>query len=267
MNNPMVKTLSAFLAALLCSVALLGCRTEPAPPISLNLDQPNLAGDSEHLGQGLHQRTLASAEGPPLRYTINIPRGYDPSKPLPLVVALHFGGEAKPFYGKEMITELCRPAFLFWPAILVAPDGLPGDWKSAENEQVVLSIYEHITKHYNIDKDRTLLTGYRSGGDGAWYIAGRHQDLFKAAIPIASRPDQSISDWNIPVYAIHPQSDDVVPIGPTKKYVTELRKNGAKMRLMTTPNFPHNRTELYAQPLRNTLNWLESVWSETSSHP
>ena len=263
----MVKSLSVLLAALLCSVALLGCRTEPAPPISLNLDQPDLAGDSEHLGEGLHQRTLASAEGPPVRYTINIPRGYDSSKPLPLVVALPFGGEAKPFHGKEIITELCRPAFLFWPAILVAPDGLSGDWKSEENEQIVLSIYEHITKHYNIDKNRTLLTGFSSGGDGTWYIAGRHQDVFKAAIPITSQPDQSISDWNIPVYAIHSQSDDIVPIGPTKEYVKEMRKNGAKMRLMTTPNFPHNRTKLYAQPLRDTLNWLESIWSETSSHP
>lgn len=260
----MPKSSTVFLTVLVCFAGVFGCRTEPTPPTSLSLDQPNLAGAAEQLGPGLYQRTVARAEGPPLRYTINIPLDFDPAIPLPLIIALHFGGETTPFYGERMITQLCGPAFRPLPAIIVAPDALSDNWTSKENEQVVLSTYDHIVKNYNIDKKKTLLTGFSMGGHGTWYIAGRHQDLFSAAIPIAAQPDQTTSDWTIPVYAIHSRGDKVIPIGPAREYITKMRKNGANMRLMNTRSIPHHRTELYAKPLRDTLPWLKGVWSKST---
>lgn len=262
--GPMLRSPAVLLIILVCSAGVSGCRTEQAPPVSLSLDQPDLAGASEQLAPGLHQRTIARPEGPPLRYTINIPRKYDLAKPLPLVIALHFDDPPTPFCGERVITQLCGPAFRPLPAIIVAPDAISGDWTSEENEQIVLSTYDHIVENYNIDKKKTLLTGFSSGGHGTWYIAGRHQDLFTAAIPIAAEPDQTISDWTIPVYAIHSRGDNVVPIGPTKEYISKMRKNGANLRLMITRNLPHDQTVLYAKPLRDTLGWLQRVWSESA---
>ena len=145
-----------------------------------------------------------------------------------------------------MITQLCGPAFRPLQAIIVAPDAISDNWTSEENEQIVLSTYDHIVKNYNVDKKKTLLTGFSMGGHGTWYIAGRHQDLFSAAIPIAARPDQTTSDWTIPVYAIHSRGDKVIPIGPAREYITKMRKKGANMRLMYTRSIPHHQTELYA---------------------
>ena len=259
-----MRTTLLLLAIFLSGMGVFGCRTEEAPPVSLSLDPPNLPGASEQLGPGVHQRTVARPEGEPLRYTIKFPRDYDPTTPLPLVIVLHFDDKPTRFYGQHVIAQLCGPAFRPLPAIIVAPDALPGSWASEENEQVVLSTYDYIVNHYNIDKNKTLLTGFSSGGHGTWYIAGRNQNRFAAAIPIAAQPDTSISDWSIPVYAIHSRADDVVPLDHARDYVREMRRAGANMRLMVTERFPHHRTDLYAKPLRDTLDWLQNVWNESS---
>ena len=261
----MAKIFSVVLIMLTGIVGVFGCRTESSPPISLSMAQPNLNGAPYDLGPGVHQHSVLRPDGTPLRYTISLPKDYDPNAPLPLVIALHHAGEPTPFFGERMISMICRPAFRYLPAIIVAPDGDSGSWTSKQGENTVLMTYDHVVKNFNIDKNKTLLTGYSMGGHGTWYIAGRHQNLFKAAIPIASQPSESTPEWTTPVYAIHSRKDQVVPVAATRKYVSDMRKNGADMKLRYTQgNFPHDRPELYAKPLRDALGWLEGVWAKSS---
>ena len=156
------------------------------------------------------------------------------------------------------------PAFRHTPAIIVAPDSIAGPWTNEENELAVLKIYDHIVENYNIDQSRTLLTGFSMGGHGTWYIAGRNQDRFSCAIPMAGLPDESITDWTIPVYAIHSPVDKVVPIDPTRKYVRAMRKEGFEMRLSEPRNLPHRATSSFAPALRNAVPWVDRVWAKSS---
>src|SRR6202035_4889436 len=50
-----------------------------------------VAGDPPVLAPGLHSQRLPRADEPAVRYAIYIPDNYSPSKPVPLVLALHFG--------------------------------------------------------------------------------------------------------------------------------------------------------------------------------
>ena len=261
----MEKEHSVFLILLTLTVFATGCQTESAPRIALSMAQPNLEGAPYNLGPGVHQHSVVRPDGTLFRYSISLPKDYDPSQALPMVIALHHAGDATPFFGERMISMICRPAFRYLPAIIVAPDGNSAGWTSEQGEQTVLMTYDDVVKNFNIDENKTLLTGYGMGGQGTWYIAGRHQDLFKAAIPIASQPDKSTSEWTTPVYAIHSRKDQVIPVAATRKYVSDMRKTGADMILRYTQgNFPHDRPDLYAKPLRDALGWLEEVWAESS---
>src|SRR5258708_39929849 len=50
-----------------------------------------VAGDTPVLGPGLHDLKLPRADEPAIRYAISIPSNYFLSRPVPLILALHFG--------------------------------------------------------------------------------------------------------------------------------------------------------------------------------
>ena len=102
------------------------------------------------------------------------------------MIALHFGARrVTPFFGRNILESLAEPALAELDAIIVAPDATLGGWTSRAAETAVLNVMDAIIASYHIDTDKTLLTGYSMGGAGTWYLAGRNQDRFAAAIPIA----------------------------------------------------------------------------------
>ena len=68
----------------------------------------------------------------------------------------------------------------------VAPDALGGDWTDAKNEQAAVWLVKSAMKTYAIDPKRVVVTGFSLGGQGTWFLASRHQDVFTAAIPVAA---------------------------------------------------------------------------------
>ena len=211
------------------------------------------------LKPGVNEQTATLPGGGTLRYTNSVPRGYDGKARVPLVVALHYGGDVTPFYGRGMIDGLVGPALKGLGAVIVAPDSLGGDWTTEENERAVVWLTRSVLKSYAIDPKRVLLTGYSMGGQGTWYLGSRHQDLFTAAIPAAGGP-QGGTDWKVPVYVIHGKADEVLPLAATERHVEQLKAAGAKVELHVVPALTHYQTGRYAAPLREALPWLRKVW-------
>jgi predicted peptidase len=62
------------------------------------------------------------------------------------------------------------------------------------------------------------------GGIGTWHIGNKHQNLFTAAIPIASdtRVDHS-------ALRIHSRDDEILPIAPVRDHVKRLKAAGARI--------------------------------------
>ena len=60
----------------------------------------------ESRGPGLHQEEHTLGDGTAFRFTISVPKGYSKRKKAPLVLALHYGGEVEPFYGRGLIEGL-----------------------------------------------------------------------------------------------------------------------------------------------------------------
>ena len=124
---------------------------------------------------GIYEMTLPDVER---RYTLVIPDGYTEQSPAPLIVSLHYGGEVTPFYGRGLLDSLIEPVLRDLGAIIVAPDSAAGNWTNPASEQHVLELMDFIEAHYNIDTNKTLLTGYSMGAGGTWYLTPRHSDRF-----------------------------------------------------------------------------------------
>ena len=200
---------------------------------------------------------------PGRRYTIAIPKNYTDDLPIPLILALHYGGHGAPFFGKFFLTGLVEPALRKLKAIIVAPD-CPGgvDWTDERSETEVLTLLDFVYDTYNIDPRRTLITGYSMGGAGTWYLAARHPDLFSAALVMAGRPTFDVKDiqWDIPLYIIHSRQDEVVPLEPTETAVSQLKDRGIPVELVIIDGITHYETNRFVGHLRAAIPWIEQAW-------
>lgn len=223
-----------------------------------------MADTVPELPPGTHQQTIRGPDGTAIQYTISVPAGYSRATPVPLIVVLHYGGEVTPFYGRGMIDGFAEPGFRALHAILVAPDSLGGDWTTEQNGTAVPWLTRAVMKSYAVDPKKVVLSGYSMGGIGTWFIGARNQDLFTAAIPVASAPAGE-SDWKIPLYVIHSRDDEILPIAPIRDHVGKLRAGGARIEWRELGGLTHYETGAYAPILKEAASWLEQGWSGAGS--
>lgn len=138
----------------------------------------------ERNGAAALERVKPRIDAAPL--LTHLPRRLDPSRPAPLVVALHsFGGRA------EEIASLWRRAADAQGAILVAPQshlarGQGFDWGAMDQaEYAILGAVARARAAHAIDPLRIVLTGFSQGGSMAFYVALRQPGLFAGVVPVA----------------------------------------------------------------------------------
>jgi predicted peptidase len=209
---------------------------------------------------GLHSLTLQRAGEPAVHYAISIPAGYSPSSRVPLVLALHFGGDPNGA-GRSMLQILTVPALAELGAIIVAPDSLGGGWDTAENERAVNRLLDAVLASYSIDAKKIVVTGFSMGGTGTWTFATKYPQRFSAAVPMAARPPASAAGWHLPVLAIHSRNDEVAPIGPTEARIAELQKTGTRAELIALTGISHFETYRFVEGLRRAVPWLKEIWN------
>jgi hypothetical protein len=247
-------------AVLLLGVSAAGCQSYD-PARAAPVEAPE-ASDLPVLKPGIHREELTTPDGETVRCTFSIPKGYDGKRPVPLAVALDHGGSAKPFLGGEFLEMLVVPGLVgLGDVLIVAPDEPAGGWLSAAGERAVVWLARSVIRSYRVDARRVLLTGFGPGGQGTWYLGGRHQDLFTALVPMAAEPAGSSLAWEVPVYAVHSAIDEAVPLAPVKRQVALLKERGATIYLMTVSNLRHAQVRKYDTPLRHAVAWLkEQGW-------
>jgi predicted peptidase len=212
-------------------------------------------------GPVVDTRSLELDGEPPIYYSIWMPADYIPSRPVPLVLALHFGGNPEGA-GRALLEMLVAQALPDLGAVIVAPDSRGRGWSSGPNERAVNLLLEDVLKAYNIDKSKIVVTGFSMGGAGAWYFGSKYSDRFSAVIPIAGAPPASAAGWRLPVLAIHSKDDSVVPIGPTREFVSELRKSGVQAELIELTGIAHHQTYRFVDALRRSVPWLKELWKK-----
>jgi predicted peptidase len=184
---------------------------------------------------------------------------------VPLVLALHYGGEVTEHLSMEFLQSLVVPGLKKLGAVIVAPD-CPGDgWTDEASEHAVLAMLDYAVRNWPVDRRRIVVTGYSLGGIGTWFLAARHPEIFSAAVPIAGRP---VADGKLrmPVYAIHGRRDEVIDLEPTRQAIDVLRAEGVNAQLVIIKGATHYETRRFAGPLKGAVEWLHDVW-DTAPQP
>jgi predicted peptidase len=202
-----------------------------------------------------------------LRYSLILPGKTSDDQIRPLILALHFAGHGTPFYGKLILTELVEPALRNLGAIIVAPDCTGPDWTHSKSEKDLFAVLNHVFENYNVDPNRTLITGYSMGGVGTWYLAARHQEMFSAALIMAGMPPPNIAevDWQIPLLIIQSRQDKMMPLQPTEIAVQQLKAAGRDVELLRLEGVNHFETWRYTVPLCAAIPWIQKAWGRDTS--
>jgi predicted peptidase len=169
----------------------------------------------------------------------------DPVTKRPLIVWLHGGGDA----GTNNVNQIRWDVeFLFGEAkrrgaYLYAPQA-PLNWRPRTITDRVVTMLDRALAEHNVDANRLYLTGYSSGGGGAWNMLSRYPHRFAAAMPVS--PVSAEPDFNPanlvgqPISAFHARNDTVAPVQTTRAIVNSiLLAAGQALPQYPTSSAPH----------------------------
>lgn len=193
-------------------------------------------------------------------YGLYIPKNYDPNKKYPFIMMLHGAGsnhrlELKRVFGKsntpgETDVEASRyfPEWKDVDYIVAVPfaRGTMGYQGIAEKD--VMDVLADVKKRFNIDEDRTYLTGLSMGGGGTLWIGLTRPDLWAAMAPVCPAPPQGTDELaanglNVPFHFFHGDKDQAVPVTVSRDWTKKLKELGASVEYVEYPGVNHNSWE------------------------
>lgn len=176
-----------------------------------------------------------------VRFWLFIPKQYDSSKPMPLMLFLHGAGErgddlemVKRWGPPKLVKD--RPDF---PFIVISPQCPAKQWWRTDE---ILPLIEHIVDELEVDTSRIYVTGLSMGGFGTWSLLAEKPDLFAAAVPICGGGDVKKVDRfkHVPIWVFHGDKDEVVPPEKSRELVEALRECGAPVKYTEYEGVDHN---------------------------
>jgi predicted peptidase len=140
----------------------------------------------------------------------------------PMIVSLHGTGPTE--YSPEFVMSYGLPAVLAvgeqpegFEFVVLAPQGLDGvDWWSAGQPEEVNEIVDEIAAEIPIDTSRIYVTGFSTGGQGAWHLAARYPEKYAALVSVGGSgfrsTDGVVTEAScrlspVPIWAIHGEDD------------------------------------------------------------
>jgi poly(3-hydroxybutyrate) depolymerase len=216
-----------------------------APPAP-GVDQPAAAGapvpssgcgSSVPVASGRFTLDVASA---PRDYILEVPDGYDSTRPHRLIFGWHpRGGNAEQvangfgggFYGLERLAE--------GSAIFVSAEGIDEGWANTGGRDIAFldAMLERIEGELCIDQSRIFSTGFSYGGMMSLAIGCARGEVFRAIAPMSGALYSGCEDGVAPVAMLgfHGVDDTVVPLanGVTGRDVF-VERNGCQPEASAT---------------------------------
>ncbi len=213
---------------------------------------------------GFLDRTVTVA-GQSYHYQVYVPATYAAQPSWPAILFLHGAGER----GSDGLLQTSvglAPAIRQnpsrYPAIVVFPQA-PRDslWVGTPADMAVAALQQTM-REFHVDPKRVYLTGLSMGGNGTWYIAYRHPELFAAVVPICGwirdfpqfRGSQPVVPGDsaqimpllvqklgkTPIWIFHGEVDQVVNVNGSREPAAALKTAGADVRYTEMLGLNHN---------------------------
>jgi len=195
------------------------------------LDNPNALSELRGVTEWAYSSPV-DGSGQPFR--LNIPTDYDPAHPAPLSLELH-GHSGNHL---EDSTDMREHAGYFELSVLGRARG--GNYR-ALSEADVLQALDFVSQHWAIDRSRVHLVGGGMGGSGALWLASRYPQLFASGRSVCgSASDKPVGNLlTFPIYALHSEDDDRVPVLSARGPFSKLLALGGKVTLEEPTGYGH----------------------------
>lgn len=153
-------------------------------------------------------------------YYIHLPAGHDVDQPLGAIFYLHgHRGKAVNAIRNSSFRKMADDLGVAF----VAVQGVNGTWsfptapRNLRDETVFFEdVLQDLETRFGIDRERTLLSGFSSGGFMTWYLACEQSDRFAGYAPIAGafwEPLPKDCPTEAPyLFHVHGTADTVVPL-------------------------------------------------------
>jgi dienelactone hydrolase len=192
-------------------------------------------------------------------YAIYVPESYDPDEPTPFLLNLHSLFSTYNEYGVLMPDQL-KQLGEQRGSIVMIPEGRGGEgWWRGEAELDAFEAWSDAASRYNLDFDRTSITGYSMGGYGTEKLASQYPDLFANGFPIVGPQDEKAfagtlgEDFgtvynvlrltenlrHVPLLLWNGANDELVPISGVLRYEQKLRDLGYRHELDVFTGYDH----------------------------
>ncbi len=129
----------------------------------------------------------SSYDQKPRNATLQIPLGYDPTIPVPLLVSLYGLGETMTDGWKRYAMEANARGWL-----LLVPDQRQNTISPAVRQDIIDAV-NWVKHYYTVDDSRIYLAGVSMGGNKALIMAAQYPHVFAAVV--AHRPITNLSQW------------------------------------------------------------------------
>ncbi|GAA2373029.1 esterase [Catellatospora methionotrophica] len=182
---PELRHAIAVVALLAATVA--GCDANPAVPAAPT-GAPSASPDPvETPAPGDHRLTIAW-NGGNRSFVVHAPPSYDPAKPMPLVVTMHyFPGDADGIAATSgMSAKADREGFL-----VLYPEGFAGGLNalsccgSEDDVGLIKTLVARMVERWHADPKAIFATGISNGGDMAYRLAVEMPGVFAAIAPVS----------------------------------------------------------------------------------
>jgi predicted esterase len=112
------------------------------------------------------------------------------------------------------------------------------------SEKDVMNVLDIVRKEFNIDERRIYLMGHSMGGAGALYLGVKYPSIWAALGAIAPaaftlNPDSLKAIPRMPVIIVHGDTDEMVPVANTRKWVDKLKELNMTYEYNEMPGVSH----------------------------
>jgi predicted peptidase len=157
--------------------------------------------------------------------------------------------------GQGLGPNIARQVSTF-PFVAIFPQS-GGDWTGEARDRLAMAVLDDVESHYNIDKDRIILTGLSNGGYGVWHIGAAHVDRFAALVPVSGQADPQAVDklTHIPIWCFHNSGDFLIGSGNSREMVSKIKAAGGNVKYTQFDAIGHECWDkVYGDP--QVLEWM-----------
>ena len=173
-------------------------------------------------------------------FALWIPKTYSRRKAYPLMVVLH-GSDADHRMIPENCFEIHERGFRE-NMILLSPFGRGDIDYAGPGEADIWEAMNWVKERYRVDARRQYLTGLSLGGYAAWQLACEYPEQWAGIAPVCGGGDvKAVAAMkSVPVWCVHGEKDDIVPVENAQRMVDALKLAGGKVRYDELGGWGHN---------------------------